>query len=338
MKKQILIFCIAVIELVCLIYLFLIKYYQQSLELSDFNFLFIGNVINYLLSASIIFFSFWMLLAEKRIEMVKVQLLLILQIICLVTLLAADFFYVLKLDTYMMKAFGYYSDKIFISVFFVIFQTLQYIIFYGILHILFSKTKKPFILSTIYSLFTHLFLIFIGFCLTYFIKDNLKEKYLQDHPADAIVVLGAAVWSNNQASPVLMGRVKKAAFLFKNKYAQRIVVTGANAPGEMSEASVAKRELIKRGIPENKIFTEEKTKSTVQQMLVVRKILENNKNIKDIIVVSDQFHLLRIYAISKFLNIDINYVSSGFKLNMSTEFWFRIREAFSLILYCLFGV
>lgn len=338
MKRQILIFFSSFLELISLIYLFLMKYNQQDLGWGDFNFLFIGNIINYLLSIFIIFLFLWMLFANKRIDMVKIQLLLIYEILSILTLFSADFFYVFKIDDMMISIFGYYSDKIFISVFFIIFQSIKYLLLFSNILILFSDTKKPFWNSLIYTLFIHLIFVFVSFCLTYFIQDKIDNEYLKGHQADAIVVLGAAVWSNNQASPVFMGRIKKASELYKSKYALRIVVTGGHAPGEMSEAKVAKRELIKIGIPEKKIYIEEKTKSTIQQMLVVRKIFENNKNIKDIIIVSDQFHLFRIYAMSKFLNIEINYVSSGTRLNLGTEFWFRLRESFSLILYCLFGV
>ena len=62
----------------------------------------------------------------------------------------------------------------------------------------------------------------------------------QRHPADAIVVLGAAQY-NGRPSPVFRARLDHALQLYREGLAPRLVVTGGVGRGDtMSEATVAR--------------------------------------------------------------------------------------------------
>src|SRR5690606_7414489 len=87
---------------------------------------------------------------------------------------------------------------------------------------------------------------------------------------DAGVILGAAVWSGDRPSPVFRERIKRGYELLNEGVVEFLVLTGGNAPNELTEAEVGKRELLKLGVNPTSIALEEETSSTVEQILFIR--------------------------------------------------------------------
>jgi uncharacterized SAM-binding protein YcdF (DUF218 family) len=134
----------------------------------------------------------------------------------------------------------------------------------------FSALKKYYIFRsiwlTIFVVFTGLLIIFTSI---YYYKDDYTELINNGYKLDAGVVLGAAVWGGNRPSPVLRERINKGAELYFAGAVKNIVLTGGGAPGEMTEAEVAKNELLKKGVYESNIFIENKSNSTLEQVTYI---------------------------------------------------------------------
>lgn len=154
---------------------------------------------------------------------------------------------------------------------------------------------------------------------------------------DAAVILGAAVWSKDRPSPVLRERIKTGNDLLKNGTVQFLVLTGGNAPHELPEAEVARRELMKRGADPTRIVLETHTRSTVEQVLFIRNQLLK-QGWTSFIIVSDQFHLKRALEICAFNGIDARGVSSESPLGPQNLAIYHLRESAALILYWTFGI
>jgi uncharacterized SAM-binding protein YcdF (DUF218 family) len=154
---------------------------------------------------------------------------------------------------------------------------------------------------------------------------------------DAGVILGAAVWSGDRPSPVLRERIKTGSDLLKNGTIQFIVLTGGNAPGELSEAEVARRELIALGADPTRIVIETRTQSTVQQIMFIRDQLLK-QGWRSFVIISDPFHLTRALEIADFNGIDAQGVSSQSPLGPQNLALYHVRESVALILYWLYGV
>ena len=154
---------------------------------------------------------------------------------------------------------------------------------------------------------------------------------------DAGVILGAAVWSRDRPSPVLRQRIRKGYDLLRNGTVQFLVVTGGHAPHELSEAEVARRELIKLGADPTRIVVETHTSSTLQQILFIRNQLLN-QGWSSFVIISDQFHLERALEICEFNGIDAIGVSSESPLGPENLAIYHLREAAALILYWTFGM
>ena len=113
------------------------------------------------------------------------------------------------------------------------------------------------------------------------------------HRADAIVVLGAAQY-NGRPSPVLRARLDHALALYREGLAPVIVVTGGVGRGDKeSEATVARRYLILRQVPDSAVVEQPAGRSTQASMTAVAQWLAG-RGWHTVLLVSDPFHMFRL--------------------------------------------
>ena len=115
----------------------------------------------------------------------------------------------------------------------------------------------------------------------------------QRRPADAIIVLGAAQY-NGRPSPVLRARLDHAFELYREGYAPLIVVTGGIGRGDTtSEATVGRRYLVAREVPDEGVFAQPVGRSTRTSMTAVATWL-HGRGLRRVLLVSDPFHMFRL--------------------------------------------
>ena len=125
----------------------------------------------------------------------------------------------------------------------------------------------------------------------------------QARPAEAIVVFGTAQY-NGVPSPVLAARLDHAIELYKKDLAPVIVVTGGNQPGDsFTEATASANYLIERGVPDEDVLREVSGTSSWQSLAAAANFLDD-REITDVLLVSDPFHSLRIRAMASELGLD----------------------------------
>lgn len=180
------------------------------------------------------------------------------------------------------------------------------------------------------------YLIVFLFC--YNFKDDYSSLIDNKISADAGIVLGAAVWGGNRPSPVLRERINKGYELYSKGTVRYIVLTGGGSPGEMTEAEVSKNELLKKGVKEQFILIENKSNSTLEQISYLSKNVYRQNNWNLIVIVSDNFHLLRTKQISRFFGLNVYTVSSDTPLSAESTFNFCLKESLAVILFWLFGI
>jgi len=326
------------LEILNLVYLYSIKYRSQGLTLSNLDIGFTGNLLNLIISCSIILLILFLFFFGSRIEMFRVQILLNLSLFSFVPLLLNDFFIQLDLHKVLIYTLGFAPDKIFRALFFLFFLIVKFILLFNIIFFTFGKTRNPIFKSFIYSFLLFVLIMLFSFTSTLSMKDESTNIIKPGAKYDAVLIPGAAVWSKNRASPVFAGRLRKANKLYRNRICNKIIITGANAPGEMTEADVAERELLKMGVSSSDIIKEERTTNTLEQISFLKNKVQPEQAFSKVIVVSDQFHLRRISEIANFHNMNLTLVRSDNKLDFISEIWFRIRDSVSLTLYWLFGI
>jgi len=122
----------------------------------------------------------------------------------------------------------------------------------------------------------------------------VHEADLQElHPADAIVVFGAAEYAG-RPSPVLRARLDHAYDLYAQHLAPVVITTGGAAEDpKFSEGGVGRDYLIHRGIPESDLIAETQGSDTAQSAARVAVILRTN-GMHSALAVSDEYHVFRI--------------------------------------------
>jgi uncharacterized SAM-binding protein YcdF (DUF218 family) len=203
----------------------------------------------------------------------------------------------------------------------------------------FSALRKFYVFRAIWLTILTLVITFsLVLISVYYYKDDYDILMKERKPFDAGIILGAAVWGGNRPSPVLRERINKGYELYKNGIVAYLVLTGGGSPGEMTEAEVAKSELLKKGIDGKYIFVENQSNSTLEQISFLNKNLYRKHKWKEVILITDNFHLLRSKQMCRFFGMNASTVASDTPLSTESSFSFSVKESFALILFWLFGI
>jgi len=162
------------------------------------------------------------------------------------------------------------------------------------------------------------------------------EGSLQElHPADAIVVFGAAEYAGHP-SPVLRARLDHAFDLFRQGIAPVVITTGGSAADpSFSEGGVGHDYLKHRGIPERNLIAETQGSDTAQSAVRVAVIMRAN-GLHSCVAVSDAYHVFRIKRLLQHEGIGPVYVAprpGSRPHNIVQRTYAVLREACSYLLW-----
>lgn len=173
--------------------------------------------------------------------------------------------------------------------------------------------------------------------LTYQFVDLRRGNYLTNvAPADCIVVLGASVWPGAQPSPVLKDRIARAAELYHQGVAKKIICTGGLGKYPPAEAEICKQNLMQAGVAASDIIMELASHSTADQAEIIKKICDE-KGYKSIALVTSFYHekrALKLFRVAGFNDIqdarctherfeDLNYWVARDALALTVMNWWH---------------
>jgi uncharacterized SAM-binding protein YcdF (DUF218 family) len=119
-----------------------------------------------------------------------------------------------------------------------------------------------------------------------------------DKQADAAVVLGAAVWSQN-VSPVFRERINHAVALYRKGKVRKLIFTGGQGnSNEPTEAAAASSYAQANGIPLQDILVEQKSHTTFENILNAKQLADAN-SLKTVLIVSDPMHMKRAMTMAR---------------------------------------
>jgi len=175
--------------------------------------------------------------------------------------------------------------------------------------------------------FTIFLLILLG--INVLINSYLNNVFNIDEIKEANVglVLGASVLPNNNLSDIFKDRLDATLELYNSKKIKKILVSGDNKTKYYDEVTTAKNYLISQGVLEEDIFLDGFGFKTYDSVLRAKEVFD----IKDVIIISQSFHLGRALYIADRLDLnaqgysaDLHRYRDEYKNNFR-EFFARIK-------------
>ena len=327
-------FLLSSIVIIQLIFLLFIKYSNQSLSLKEFSLANLGNILNIIVSVVLIAG----IVTYLRRKETGIKSLYLFAIITFLMLCIAYFSTLVNFPGRHVYIAGQPGDKVFDAFLFTFYEFLLLSFISYVWLKVFNSDRLVLIRSFTNGIFLLILFLMITFL---FIQTKGYDSdcwKISKNKKNVIVVLGAAVWSDNKPSPSLSSRVDEAIKLYKNGYGGKIILTGSNAPGEMSEAEVAYDYAEKKGMNMNDVEYETLTTSTVEQVSFIKRNLLRRNDVHDIIVVSDVYHLMRVLEISKFFNTDIKVAAAETNMDFQENVYRQLRESIALNVFWSFAL
>jgi len=192
------------------------------------------------------------------------------------------------------------------------------------------------------SIFVFAFLTGFAFFYSFFFSAYTGTAEIASFNADAGVVLGAAVWRGHglgeRPSPALRERLDVGYDLLTKGAIPSLVVTGASdAPGEVPEAEVARKDLLKRGVDPSRIIEETNSHTTLEQVRFLHDDLLGKQNWSRFVIISDQYHLARVVEMCRFNGLRAIGSPSHIHQPVLDLLYYRVRESMALLEYWLLG-
>ena len=175
--------------------------------------------------------------------------------------------------------------------------------------------------------------VFLGFSSLQIVREASLQEV---HPADAIVVFGAAEYAG-RPSPVYRARLDHAYALFQRRAAPVVITTGGSADDpSFSEGGVGHDYLMHRGIPELDLIAETQGSDTASSAERVAVIMRTNR-MRSCVAVSDEYHVFRIRKLLEHEGVQV-YVAPRPDSRPHSQWqraWAVLREATSYVVWKL---
>ena len=160
-----------------------------------------------------------------------------------------------------------------------------------------------------------------------------------DAPVSTVIVLGAGV-NGETPSLTLRTRIDAAAAYLEEHPDVPVVLSGGQGPGEaITEAECMRRALVRRGVDESRLYPEERSTSTQENLRYSRAILEELgvDPAQRVAIVTSDFHLCRARLMWGGDTAAVPaHLPSALYFQCLTVNYF-IREAFGLAAYFVYG-
>lgn len=196
--------------------------------------------------------------------------------------------------------------------------------------IFFNKPLHHLIFSKIILSFIIILLAIISTC-SYKILTNMN---ILPQEETTVVVLGCRV-KNKKPSLALKERLDKTyQYLNENPKLQCILSGGQGANEEISEAKCMYQYLVRKGIDPHRLYQEDKSTSTRENILFSYQLIKKENLPKAITIITNEFHEYRAQTIARRLNI------KSYAISAHTAWWlfptYFVREIFGIVYEFIF--
>lgn len=202
------------------------------------------------------------------------------------------------------------------------------LILFGVFYDKIPIVPKKIIISLV-GVFLVIFVIPISFNMAKY------ANYKADSGAETVIVLGCKV-NGTRPSKYLYDRCCTAAEYLEKNPNSSAVLSGGQGPDEgISEAECMKNTLIEMGIDEKRLYLEDKSTNTRENISFSKKIIDENNLSANVLVVTNEFHEYRSKLICD--KCGLNFSSKSSRSSFYTFLTFYTRELLSIANQILFN-
>lgn len=163
-------------------------------------------------------------------------------------------------------------------------------------------------------------LMLLVLIINYYVSSSGKAyiKEMKDlENADAVIVLGAQVHKSGTPSDMLEDRLKMGLDIYNSGCVDKILLTGDHGREEYDEVNNMRRYMEDRGIKKEDIFMDHAGFNTYDSMYRLKEIFK----VKKVIIVTQEYHLVRALYIAKSIGIDVQGVTSDLRTYPGIEYY-----------------
>ncbi len=136
-----------------------------------------------------------------------------------------------------------------------------------------------------------------------------------------ILVLGCAVWANNEPSPMLKDRLDTAIELYRKGAAPKLLLSGDNSVEDYSEPDCMLEYALKQGVPSEDIYLDYAGFATYDSVYRAKAVFMADR----FIVVTQKYHLFRALKTCDILGIKAEGIASD-QRKYRNRFFREVRE------------
>jgi len=176
-----------------------------------------------------------------------------------------------------------------------------------------------------------LFLLIVG-GINFYMQISTEDQMLSRQEACAledrqcILVLGGSVLSPTQPGMMVQARLDEAIALYEEGAAPKLLMSGDHRASDYNEVGTMKYYAISLGVPSEDVFLDHKGLSTYESMYRAKEVF----GCKQIIVVTQPYHMARAIYIGKALGMDVVGVACETPFDEKQE-WREAREIFARV-------
>jgi len=187
--------------------------------------------------------------------------------------------------------------------------------------------KKLLVIALLFLGIIGLFTFWCNFKIDTETEDSVTSN-LSKLPSEKVgLLLGTSkTLSNGRPNAYFYNRIKAATELYNSGKIKNIIVSGDNSRKNYNEPEDMKLELMKAGIPENKIFEDFAGFRTLDSVVRAKEIFGQNS----FIIISQRFHNERAVFLAKQNGIDA-FGYNAKDVNKNAGFKTNVREKFARV-------
>lgn len=143
------------------------------------------------------------------------------------------------------------------------------------------------------------------------------------HRDETVLVLGCSV-KGERPSRMLRQRIEAATEYLEKNPDSKAVLSGGQGPDEkISEAECMRRELVRRGIAADRLYLEDRSTSTEENVAFSAKIIEQNGLNRHVTVVTSDFHCRRGMLLCQRAGLTASSTPAATDVYLLGTYWMR---------------